>query len=100
MCETAHPLGKIFFEHNQTTPLTVVAVCKDFPENCSLKNGVYFMLPEDRDSEWSYISYLEISAGAKDKILSGLNTEVIEQEKSRKRRKMAVRNDGFIRYSP
>ncbi|MDR0724380.1 MAG: ABC transporter permease [Prevotellaceae bacterium] len=75
----ADPLGKTFTPHYGTHSgdilFTVVAVCEDFPENCSLTNGVYMMQPEDVDSEWSYISYLEIGEGDRDKILNGLNSD-------------------------
>jgi putative ABC transport system permease protein len=69
------PLGKTFSYHNNNNPITVVAVCRDFPDNCSLNNGIYMMQAEDTDSEWSYASYLEINDGDIDKILTALNNE-------------------------
>jgi putative ABC transport system permease protein len=69
------PLGKTFSYHNKDNLMTVVAVCKDFPENCSLDNGIYLMQKENKESEWSYTSYLEISDGGKAKILNSLNSD-------------------------
>jgi putative ABC transport system permease protein len=71
------PLGKTFSYHNNNKLITVVAVCEDFPDNCSLSNGVYMMQPEDQETEWSYWSYIEISGdrGNRDKILTSLNAE-------------------------
>jgi putative ABC transport system permease protein len=69
------PLGKTFSSHERNEPITVVAVCRDFPDNCSLSNGIYMMQAEDVDSEWSYTSYLEISGRDRDKILTALNNE-------------------------
>jgi putative ABC transport system permease protein len=63
------PLGKVFFIHGQTTPLTVVAVCKDFPENCSLKNGVYLAhLLENDPHQSALTTYIEISPDNKNKV--------------------------------
>jgi putative ABC transport system permease protein len=72
------PLGKTFLFHNNNALFTVVAVCEDFPDNCSLMNGVYIMQPYNNDaSQWSYLSYLEISNGDRDrdKILNILNND-------------------------
>jgi putative ABC transport system permease protein len=69
------PLGKIFSPRSGNNLFTVVAVCKDFPKNCSLINGVYAMQAEDDNSEWSYISYLETGDSGKDKILNSLNKD-------------------------
>jgi putative ABC transport system permease protein len=69
------PLGKTFSYHDTNNLITVVAVCEDFPDNCSLNNGIYMMQRENIDSEWSYSSYLEISDGGRDKILDALNSE-------------------------
>jgi putative ABC transport system permease protein len=69
------PVSKTFTEQYSNTTITVVAVCEDFPDNCSLDNGIYIMQPDDVDSEWSYSSYIEISDGGKDKILNALNSD-------------------------
>jgi putative ABC transport system permease protein len=78
------PLGKIFSPRDSNNlpaviavynMLTVVAVCEDFPENCSLTNGVYMMQSEDVESEWSYTFYIEIDGDSRDKILTGLNND-------------------------
>ncbi|MDR1169370.1 MAG: ABC transporter permease, partial [Prevotellaceae bacterium] len=71
-----NPIGKIFFRHesddinlwgkaffrlNSDQPMTVAAVCKDFPDNCSLKNGIYFHQAEqDPANHWPYTSYIKI----------------------------------------
>ncbi|MDR1170134.1 MAG: hypothetical protein LBK97_04790, partial [Prevotellaceae bacterium] len=69
------PVGKTFLYHNTNYPITVVAVCRDFPDNCSLTNGIYMMQREDSDIEASYTSWLEINDGGRDKILNSLNSD-------------------------
>jgi putative ABC transport system permease protein len=69
------PLGKTFSQKGSDQIITVVAVCEDFPDNCSLTNGVYLMQREDDESEWSYTSYVEIGGGDRDKVLAGLNAD-------------------------
>jgi putative ABC transport system permease protein len=78
------PLGQTFSYHNSNTPITVVAVCEDFPDNCSLHNGVYLMQPENIETEWSYYAYVEISGGRenRDKILNSLNADESLQEQN------------------
>lgn len=66
------PLGKVFYFHNENNPIKVVAVCKDFPENCSIKNGVFFNKHEGNDAETAYTSWLEIIPGGKDKVLNAI----------------------------
>jgi putative ABC transport system permease protein len=67
------PLGKVFYFHNENNPIRVVAVCKDFPDNCSIKNGVFLNKHEGNDAEAAYTSYLEIIPGGKDKVLNTIN---------------------------
>jgi putative ABC transport system permease protein len=76
------PLGKTFAYHNTDNLIMVVAVCEDFPDNCSLNNGIYIMQRENIDSEWSYTSYLEINNGDLDKTLTALNNEESLQEQN------------------
>ncbi|MDR3251972.1 MAG: hypothetical protein LBT35_00150 [Tannerella sp.] len=74
-----NPVGKVFYFHNQNTPITVVAVCEDFPKNCSLENGVYLNQNEDSPYNSSYYSYFEIVPGGKDKIMNKLKAEMLEK---------------------
>jgi putative ABC transport system permease protein len=70
------PLGKTFSYHNNDSPITVVAVCEDFPDNCSFTNGIYMVQTENTDvSEWSYASWLEIDDGSREKILNVINSD-------------------------
>lgn len=48
---------------NGGKPLTVCAVCEDFPDNCTLKNGIfdcYGKTNMDNPSEWSYTVYVRL----------------------------------------
>jgi putative ABC transport system permease protein len=66
--------GKVFYNHwSKKEVFTVAAVCKDFPENCSLQNGIYMWMPHDNDNQWSYTTYIEMDPGGKEKILRMLN---------------------------
>jgi putative ABC transport system permease protein len=67
----ADPMGKQFFYWNQ--PVIVTAIIADFPDNCSLKNGVYFYQHETPPSAHNYTSYLELDPKNKDKLQSALN---------------------------
>jgi len=69
----ADPLGQVFSFHGQNTPITVAAVCKDFPDNCSMKNGIYITEQQYDGSPGVYATYLEIANGGRDKILSKIN---------------------------
>jgi putative ABC transport system permease protein len=71
----ADPLGKVISYHNNNDPITIVAVCEDFPDNCSMNNKIYMRQGEDRKSESSYSSYIEIVDGGKDEILNSLNSD-------------------------
>jgi putative ABC transport system permease protein len=77
------PLGKIISFHDQTTArlidspiLTVAAVCKDFPDNCSLSNGIYVTLDHDDNRDWC-LGYIEISSDNVNKIVTALNKDDI-----------------------
>ncbi|MDR1224189.1 MAG: ABC transporter permease [Tannerella sp.] len=68
------PVGKIFFLHGQTAPLTVVAVCKDFPENCSLKNGIYLAHLQENDPDmYMLTSYIEMNPDDKSKVINKIH---------------------------
>ena len=73
-----NPIGEIIdFKHtwygNQT--LSVAAVCDDFPDNCSLKNGIYAYQQERERSEWGYATYFEIDPSNCVRLLEKLNEE-------------------------
>jgi putative ABC transport system permease protein len=68
------PLGKDFFFHGQTASLTVVAVCKDFSENCSLKNGIYLAHLQENDLNWYMLTfYIEMNPGDKNKVMNKIH---------------------------
>ena len=48
---------------------TVAAVCVDFPENCSLKNGIYQYQPEIGHNQWNFTTYFEIEPSNTDRLL-------------------------------
>jgi putative ABC transport system permease protein len=76
-----NPIGKIFFRHNSDQPITVAAVCKDFPDNCSLKNGVYLYQTEQYPmAQWAYITYLKIDPENKTGLLKKLNSDQFMQK--------------------
>jgi putative ABC transport system permease protein len=64
------PLGKTF-SHSYGVN-TVVAICRDFPDNCSLKNGIYTLYGEATARDWAFDSYIKTSPGSRDKILDVL----------------------------
>ena len=62
--------------------LTVKGVYADFPENCSMKNHVYYATQENLDSwsEWSYVAYVKLCKGVEAKtMLSGFAQQLKEQ---------------------
>ena len=51
-----NPIGKVILQ--DTVSYTVVAVCKRFPDNCTLKNGIYTTILGERDySEMGWFNY-------------------------------------------
>lgn len=62
----ANALGKQLKDKNGGNggnPLTVCAVCEDFPDNCTLKNGIFDCYGQsniDSNSEWSYTLYVRL----------------------------------------
>ncbi|MDR0605327.1 MAG: ABC transporter permease, partial [Bacteroidales bacterium] len=90
------PLGQVFYFRDQNTPITVTAICEDFPDNCSLKNGIY--LPQ-RESEFypDKFIYLEISRGGKDKILNALN-KTVEQNGNSARWELTALPDLHLKF--
>ena len=56
--------GQTLFSTSDT--LTIRGVYEDFPDNCSMKNCVYYATRENLDnwSEWSYCAFVKLRAGA------------------------------------
>jgi putative ABC transport system permease protein len=71
------PLGKIISYHllDRIIPVTVAAICEDFPDNCSFENGIYFKQPQKADTEVGYTVYVEINPEARDILTEKLNRE-------------------------
>jgi putative ABC transport system permease protein len=71
------PLGKtvVFHSERGNIPVTIAAICEDFPDNCSFENGVYFNRREDLEGASGYTTYLEITPKDKDKLLDAMNKE-------------------------
>ena len=68
--------------YSKTDTLTVQGVYEDFPENCSMKNHVYYTTQGDLDSwsEWSYTAYVKLREGVDPKtMLNGLAQQLKEQ---------------------
>jgi putative ABC transport system permease protein len=76
-----NPIGKTFFRQNTDIPIVVAAVCKDFPENCSLRNGIYVL--QDRDmGTYGTTAYLELLPNGKKKILEREATELQQKKEA------------------
>jgi len=67
--------SKHFYNNQKTNFVTVQAVCKDFPENCSIKNGIYTLLPDDEPSNFNYNGYFVLNKSNYSKLLLQLNSE-------------------------
>ena len=68
--------------YSTSDTLTVQGVYEDFPDNCSMKNLVYWATQENLDSwsEWSYTAYVKLREGVDSKtMLSGLAQQLKEQ---------------------
>ncbi|MDR0725931.1 MAG: ABC transporter permease [Prevotellaceae bacterium] len=92
----ADPLGKVISYHNSNNPITIVAVCEDFPDNCSLSSKIYMMQSEHVEGEWSYTSYLEIADGGRDKILNSLNSNEAFREEQGENLQEEQDNDKWL----
>ena len=81
--ENDNPIGKTiyyhfskpFYNNQKSNLLTVLAVCKDFPKNCSIKNGIYTLLPDDAPSTYNYNGYFVLKKDSYSKLLLELNSE-------------------------
>ena len=68
--------------YSTSDTLTVQGVYQDFPDNCSVKNLVYYATQENLDSwsEWSYTAYVKLREGVDPKMmLDGLSQQLKEQ---------------------
>lgn len=70
-----NPIGKSIYYHFSKKPITLVAVYKDFPKNCSLPNGIYVANQTINPSEWSFKIYAEIQSGSHDIVKEKLNSD-------------------------
>ena len=76
-----NPIGKVLRYHFGDTQLTVQAVCRNFPDNSSIINGLYTYLPEFEESEGSFRAYFLIHSGSLSDINKKLNTaEILGEE--------------------
>jgi putative ABC transport system permease protein len=64
-----NPIGQIIYKNRTNIPITVAAVCKDFPENCSLGNGVYLLQNNDFSTGYGCTAYVKTVSGGKKTIL-------------------------------
>ena len=66
---------------NGGKPLTVCAVCEDFPDNCTLKNGIFDSYGQsnmNNGSEWSYTIYVRLDkAESRTAVEKSLTHEII-----------------------
>jgi len=78
-----NPIGKTIYFHDSkkiynkqnTDHITIQAVCKDFPKNSSLSNGIYILLLDDQPENYNYNGYFLVDADKVSKLLSALNSE-------------------------
>ena len=70
------PIGKIIYYHDTKNPLEIVALFKDFPENCSFSSEMYINLPFfDRATTWNYVMYIELQPGSLSDVAQKLNSD-------------------------
>jgi len=69
----ANPIGKTVFFHFDRTPLTVVAVFRDFPKNSSLSNDIFVYLPDDDIHNYNYKGYFEVLPRDINKLTTKIN---------------------------
>jgi putative ABC transport system permease protein len=65
-----NPVGKVIKAgnrlHDREPFFTIVAVWKDFPDNCSLKNGLYYDIGEDRENHRCNAVFIKFTKTGKD----------------------------------
>lgn len=85
-------IGKSFFFHNSTEPITVTAICKDFPKNCFVPNGVFVLLPDDIPENSNYFGYFDIAPENVEKLEKRLNSAEFYGENTMKQFKADPEN--------
>jgi putative ABC transport system permease protein len=82
MFGTENPIGKVIkFHFSQDATLTVQAVYRDFPENASLKNGIYSHLREYDPSEWGFFAFFLVAPEEQTALEEKINTsEILGEE--------------------
>ncbi|MDR2816400.1 MAG: ABC transporter permease [Proteiniphilum sp.] len=74
-----NPLGQMM--HVRDSILTVTAVYKDFPENCSLLNGIYTYMPPNTPNNWNYDGYFLIDPSNVNSVTDKMNSvDVVGEE--------------------
>ncbi|WP_165024242.1 ABC transporter permease [Dysgonomonas sp. ZJ279] len=68
-----NPVGQVIYDHFSQQPITIDAVYKDFPENCSLTNGIYTKLVDYNQNNWAYKGYFELLPGTYTQLQEKLN---------------------------
>jgi len=72
-----NPIGKAIRFHYGKKQIAVQAVYRDFPDNASLKNGVYTDLPEFPETEGSFSAFFLLHSKAQKDIDQKINTKEI-----------------------
>jgi putative ABC transport system permease protein len=67
--------SKPFYNNQKCDFVTIIAVCHDLPKNCSLKNGIFTLLPDDNNGNHNYYGYFLVEKQNIGKLLSELNSE-------------------------
>lgn len=75
----ADPIGRMLNAGDLT--LTVMAVYKDFPENCSLENGIYTYMQPNSPNNWNYFCYFLIDPSNVNAVAEKINSvEILGEE--------------------
>lgn len=73
------PLGQIL--HVRDNILTIKAVYKDFPENCSISNGIYTYMQPNRPENWNYFCCFLVDPRNVDNVRDKINSaDIIGEE--------------------
>jgi putative ABC transport system permease protein len=80
-----NPVGQVMKlklpeERGEAKLFTVVAVCEDFPENCSLGNGIYYSVGPDRDTVnglYDTESFVKVNPQTSAGDIAALNRKII-----------------------
>ena len=75
-----NPVGKFIFMHDSITPLTIVAVCKDFSDNCSVRNGIFVQIPNEKTNDYDYKVYFEVKHADVTKLVTRLNSNEFDKK--------------------